>query len=538
MIKNVFIPEHIGDYYIFAKRILSFDINKTQVHATQVYLHGKKIRIEKFLEEKIEPGPATTYEERTANAIKRVVAQADPIDAVYAAINSSVIVFKEITLPFIDHEKIKMVINFEIEPLLPFSLASAVVDFIVTKQHVEEKSSDILVAAVQNEQLSQYLNLFVQAGIEPECVTIDLFALYGLYKQIPEYTHETADVVLIDFDVHSTRIAYINNNQLKFIRALPKGLATIAKLIGDELHIQSSEVMENILRFGLETQQDQNYDNAITKIMTSFWNELDFTIQSFAAQLGTESMPRILLLGRGSEIKDLCPFVSNLINKSCALFSVAPLLHDHRFSLAKGAHVPRSHIVCLSAAIPSPSTANFNLRRQEFAAPDHGLFNTQVIMASGLLFMICVAVLSSTLWRLHVLKRTYRTSNTQAVKAVKSQFTNLGGSLLKDVVSNAKKQLEKDEQVVAFMDPTKPTPLAYLLELTNRVALDKQSIGLTLERITIDSTTMNLKGKVKGYAELKLFDRDLKQSKYFEYDRLDTNEFDLDIRLKQLAEES
>lgn len=531
MIKNVFIPEHIGDYYIFAKRILSFDINRTQVHAAQVYLHGKKIRIEKFLEEKIEPGTPTTYQERTVQAIKRVVAQADQCNAVYAALNSSVVVFKEIKLPFLEHEKIKMVINFEIEPLLPFPLSSAVIDFIITKQNIEEKTSDILVAAVQNEQVAQLLNLFEQAGISPECITVDLFALYGLYKRIPEYMHETGDVVLVDFDLHSTRIAYMNNNQIKFIRALTKGLATVAKSVGDELHIQSVEAMEHIMRFGLEHHEDQNYNNVITKVMTTFWSEIDFTIRSFAAQVGQESMPRILLLGRGSEIKDLCHFISTLTNKSCSLFAVASLLHDSQISLSKGTHVPRSHIICLSAAIPSPVTADFNMRRQEFTADDHGLFNKQVVTSIGLFGFICLAVLFSTFWRLHVLKRDLQSSNLQAVSALKAEFPNLSGGQLKNVVQNAKEQLEKDEQAIAFMDPACPTVLAYLFELTTKI--DKQAVGLTLERVTIEGNKMNIKGKVKGWNELKILDHDLRQSKYFDYDRLDTIEFDLDIRLKK-----
>jgi hypothetical protein len=165
-----------------------------------------------------------------------------------------------------------------------------------------------------------------------------------------------------------------------------------------------------------------------------------------------------------------------------------------------------------------------------------GLFSNQVIVGLVLLGLICVSVLGSTFWRLHVLKRDYKNSSVQAVKALKSQFgSGLGGIVLKDVVKNAKKQLEKDENFIAFMDPSRPTILDYLLDLTN--SIDKQAVGLTIESLTIEGTTMNLKGKVKGFPELKIFERDLRQSKYFEFDRIDNYEFDLNIRLK-VAEES
>ena len=53
-----------------------------------------------------------------------------------------------------------MVVNFEVEPLLPFATDDAVIDFIITKQNVAEKSSELLVTAVQKQYITQHLQLF------------------------------------------------------------------------------------------------------------------------------------------------------------------------------------------------------------------------------------------------------------------------------------------------------------------------------------------------------------------------------------------
>lgn len=530
MIKNIFIPESIGDYYLFPKRILSFDIGRTQVHAVQVYLNGRTMRIEKFLEEKIEPGPATTIADRTVQAIKNVIAHSDQYHAVYAAINSSVVIFKELSLPFLEYEKIKMVLNYEVEPLLPFPIANAVIDFIITKQNAEEKSSSVLVAAVLKEQLAQYLSLFGQAGVDPQVVTVDLFALYGLYRTIPEYMHETQDVALIDFDVHSTRIAFITNGQLKFIRTLPKGLINIAKSVSDELKIQPSEAMEQIMRFGLEHQEDSAYNAVMIRVLTTFWSEIDFTIRSFEAQLRHETLTKLLLLGRGSEIKDICRFITTLVNKPCALFSVVSLLQDSKIIVQSGNHIPRSHVICMSSVLPSKITNRFNLLSGDFTPADKGLFNKQTIVAGSLLFLILGTLLFSTFWRLHSLKSELRASNAEAVKALKDHFKGLSGSILKGVVSDARNQLNKEEQAVSFMDPTRPSMLEYLLELTNRI--DKQETGITVDSIAIEGDILRLKAKVPDFPKLKILEKNLHDSKMFKFNPIDTIDFDLEIHLE------
>ncbi len=98
---------------------------------------------------------------------------------------------------------------------MPFSLQDAVIDCIITKENSEEKSSEILVAAVQNQVIAQHLALFEAAGAQPEKVTIDMFALYGLYTKIPSYAQQKNGIVLLEIEPQTTRMAYIYNGQLQ-----------------------------------------------------------------------------------------------------------------------------------------------------------------------------------------------------------------------------------------------------------------------------------------------------------------------------------
>lgn len=102
-----------------------------------------------------------------------------------------------------------MILDFEIESMLPFSIHEAVVDFIITSVDKKSGTSQILVAAVRSQDLQDQLDMYLKAGIDPTSITIDLFAYYSLYQQIPEYKSLPHATALVELGAHATRIVFL-----------------------------------------------------------------------------------------------------------------------------------------------------------------------------------------------------------------------------------------------------------------------------------------------------------------------------------------
>lgn len=109
MIKNIFIPEKLGSQYLFPQRIVGFDIGKIHVTATQILLKGTTTTIEKCITLPLEVN-SVPYEERVSKAIALILEQVDPYDALHTSIPSSLVIFKELKLPFLAPHKIRMVV--------------------------------------------------------------------------------------------------------------------------------------------------------------------------------------------------------------------------------------------------------------------------------------------------------------------------------------------------------------------------------------------------------------------------------------------
>jgi type IV pilus assembly protein PilM len=518
MIKNILLPEKIGSYYLFPKRIVGIDIGKADITATVIRANGSSLTIEQTIEMPLETSNGNDTTERTVATLKQMMGQVGKVQEVRTALPSSVVIFKELKLPFISYDKIKLIVNFEVEPLLPFSLQDAVIDFIITKQNIEEQSSQVLVAAVQKQHVTKHLELLALADITPDVVTVDLFALYALYQAIPEYEQSHATSVVIDLGLSATRIIYIDNGQLRLIRTLSKGMIHLAKSVSDTLGITVGQAMEHIMRFGITTTDWPEYGHAITKSCTAFWQEIRFTLTSFTLHGSPEqSIKKLVLLGPGAQLKGLCPFVSELMTIPCEIFETQKINTIHHVHSKNKQMLPQSCIMSTSIALPLPLIEFFNLRRGELAASNRGLLYVQSITTAVLTLLLLGTLATYSYLQTSRLEKEIASSEEQAIEALKENFKNSVSediTELDEALQRAQEELAREEKTwFAFSSQSPALFLKYLLELTNHV--DKESLELALEKITITDGVMTLKGRVKDFPSLTTLVRELEQSKLF-----------------------
>jgi type IV pilus assembly protein PilM len=538
MIRNLFLPDRVKGYYLFGTRIIGFDIAKTAVRATQIYCKGKEIVIEKCFEIPIQASTSSTeYQERAAIAIKNILEQAR-YNIIVSSLSSSQAIFKELKLPFLGLDTIKKVIGFEVEPLLPFSLNDAVIDCIITKENKEEKSSEVLVGAVQNQYVAQHLALFEAAGVQPEQVTIDLFALYGLYKMIPAYANQKGGIVLLEIESQSTRMAYIYDGQLRFIRTLSKGLLDQAKSVSSVLRISEQEALEHIIRYGLESADNEGYIGAIKQAFTTSFNDVMFTLQSFVSQAKpVQSINKIIIFGTSASIKGLPELITDLSHIKCEIFHINTLIHNG-FGISAKSSIPQTNIVSLATALPNTSTSTFNLRKREFALSNAQLFMRQFIIAAALAGLIIGSLLGMVIWQIRKLQREVYQSEQEIIGALKEKVKKIPEDVngLDETIDAAKSEVNREEKMwSAFSSAAHPNFLKYLLELTNKI--DKQSLGFELDSLKITADTIVMKASVRDFDELATLRRDLAESKSFEHIErvLDPKNFTMTIRLAKKA---
>lgn len=531
MIKNVFIPEKIGNNYLFPKRVLAFELTKTSVYATQILFKGATTTIEKFLQETFENNNGSTYETKASAAIRKLVEQADSIDEFRLAISSSQLIYKSIKLPFVNREKIELVIGYEIEQLLPFSTDNAVIDFVITSENTQDSSSQVIAAAAPKTYIKNQLDIFEMAGIDPAIITVDMFALYGLYTILPKYASLPGGTVLLDLGTYETRVALIVNNQLRSIRTINKGISDFAKQVAQDLKISVPDALDQIIRFGLQRPDSPTYSQALLDSVNSLTKELSFTLTSFSSQSSDISINRMYLLGLGATIPDIATAISNNLRIDTHLFDCNELLLKTGYSSKIKSSVPYTHIISLATALDTFITQDVNLRKNDLATDESKHSNRALLITAGLGLAVLLSVIGSMLWQTRTWSSELYNSNKEAVTALQDAFKiDADTTDLETVIDDARRELQEKEKLWFSLGSSRMSFLKYLMELTT--ALDKDMLGLRIEKLTLNHDSLQLRASVKNFDALQIMMRDLKKSKLLnDFKPLDETNFTLDIKL-------
>jgi type IV pilus assembly protein PilM len=539
IIKNVFLPEKIGTYYLFSKYIVGITIGRTSIIATKSRVRGKTITIEHVIEEKIETASSEESDfERITKALKNIFAAIGAYDEIHTVLPSSLVLFKELTLPFISREKIGMVIGFEIEPLLPFALRNAVIDFVITKQRPENQSSEVIVTAVQKQHIIEHLRLFEAIEAKPSVITVDAISLYSLYTIIPSYVHLEGGVALIDIGLYYTRITLIKDKQLKMIRTLPKGVIALTKKVAHDSNITPQEAIEQLIRFGLESENDMNRQSMETTFDT-LWDDIAFTLQSFSAQfLQRAPFTKAIILGEGSLINGLISSCSQKLKIPCEEFRTQTLQEVPSLIIKNDVSITPTSIISISATIPSELTVQYNLENKEFIPQSYTTLIAQISIALICTVSIFATLISHYKIQTNRLKKELYASEQEALVTLKKAFKNLEDERkLNDAIDAAEEEIKKQKETwFAFSSQSRSSFLQYLLELHSRI--DVKSTGIEMEQLSFGDSELILKARVKDYEALKILERELAQSPLFSYIEPQENlQFTMKITLAQSTEE-
>ncbi|MBT3455926.1 pilus assembly protein PilM [bacterium] len=539
MIKNILVPERIGQYNIFPKRVLGFYVGKTRVSAAQIHISGKNTIIEKLFSETISPGTTATHDQRVSKAIKNILSHASPYDEIRATISSASVLFKEVSFPFSNPKKIQMVLEYEIESFIPFPTENALADFIITK--TEQNNTSIMTAVVQKNQVSNLMSLFKNAGATPSVISVDMFDLYSLYMQIPEYKEANKTTVILDLGFSETKLAYILDGKLQLIRTIPKGILSIAKEFAKKEKLELNDAIEFTLRFGIETCDKPKQTKALQEIFKTFWQTIGLTIESFVTQKKEcKKVQQVLVIGEGADIKGVISFTQKELNVETKLFNAQLLAKDKRFSIAKHKHISQVNIKSLAIALETPITDKFSLRKKEFFPGHTSLIIKQVTTTTILILSILAIFFYHTHKQINRLQKVLDDSKREVVATLSKEFkVSKSDKTFKKIVKFAKEEVIKDRNIwFAFSGQTKTSFLKYLIALSD--AIDRDGLGLELEKMVMTNDKITLTGKVRehDFEALQILEEELEKTKLFhQIGRPQDTQFSIDLEIVKKDEE-
>lgn len=516
MIANIFLPESYGSYFFIPRRIAAVMITNSSIRIAVIRAARTQRFIEQLLEEPIEQDLATPFAERVSFVLQKMLLQVPSSARIMVVVPGSQVIFKMITVPRMSLEKIKLIVPFEVEGLLPFSWTNASIDCIITYEDIHENKAHVLVMATTKAVLEEQKSYFVATGRTIEIVTTSATALCGLSQDLPQFFDEERPVVTLCIDQLETIIVLAYKARIIALRVVAQGLFDI--LAGEEF---KRPVFHDFMR------------NVIT------------TASNFLEQFGyTGLVPKLIVCGIGSEHKEFCEAVLEEWNIVCELLPVNKILHTG--TIISNQSMTNAFLLPIAAGLPHALTDDVNLDR---ALEEKSIHQRILWQLGGSLVLIVLILGTFFLTRSVVLRRmkaSFEGTSQEMVLLLEKHIEKLKGKLKGKSLDTAMKladtEIANNNIWFSLASSNRFAALRVLLELSKR--LNREKLGLELRRLDFEYAPQEerekliLEGKVRDDKAVIDFEQSLRDSSMFSLpESLQKPEFRVDLKLNLKPEE-
>lgn len=453
MIRELFFPRTIKNKLLFAENIVGISIDGLTISMAHIHCSRNSQKIIALEQFAINSGDPKTYNQRLGAALKKIPSSLPKRPTIRVNYPSSKVVLKQITVPFLETEKIRMVVEYEIESSIPFSLEHALIDFIILEQSEVKESSVILVAAAQLEEVKKYTDLFIKAGMEPHAITIDMFGCADLFNRIPAYEKMNGDSALIDIGSTSTRITLLSKKNLVTARTINLG----------------------------NTANDDDY--------TKLFEEISFTLNSFDVKREEPlSIKHLFYIGNTELFDHFAAYSKESLHLECHQFATEKIA-DAPGVKVKATAKPSwlAYTRALGIALPSSRTNEFTLRRKEIAYPIKPMMSRQIFTAVGLLILLFGALGTKGYLDVRELNQRIERHKKQEVqrmrKLLPAGHPGKKKAGIKQLIRATEEYVQEQEEIWAPFSQQRLRPTETLQELC--MIFNRKKYDLTIDEVLI-----------------------------------------------------
>lgn len=202
-----------------SKKLLAIDWDRRNLRLVLVRPRGDGIELLKAISVPIPPGLAMDEAESLGAFVREAMRQARMgVKRAMVSIPRDQVVLNTLNVPPSTAEELPSIVQLQIVKELPFAADQATLDFAVSGGFDPKEASNVLVAAVRNEQLDFYRKVAHEAGLKVERIGLRPHAnLIAVLTKAPELQDQS--LLLVEVGPHLTEIDIIRKGALAFSRA-------------------------------------------------------------------------------------------------------------------------------------------------------------------------------------------------------------------------------------------------------------------------------------------------------------------------------
>ncbi len=410
------------------------------------------------------------------------------------------VMFRHISLPFRDENRIRKTLYFELEPLLPVPVEEVVAD------HLPLPDDGLLAAAVEKVKIRQILTA-VETHLAPVAVVDIAPAVLAL--PLLEQKALTGSGLVLDVGASSTCAVFYEKNALTQIRSFAFGGDMITGALAQDLSCGSEEAEQIKINAAYGVKNDRALA-ACREFCVSLANTVEFMRINETLH---DAPDRIFLTGGGSLFKELGEELGRTFGLPVEALDSARFGRMEIDETLRERFLPPVMSTALAAVKRAvASRRSFNFRKGEFAAGNiGGDLRKQLRWGAVVTAVIFVLAAADLILDYSLQARQAADLKNSISQIFKKHFPP--STVMVDPVSQLQKKLAEDKKLFGMEDGG---PGVTAVELLKEIsALISPAFDVVLTHMHYENNIILLKGEAKKVDDVTRVKNELLKSKTF-----------------------
>ncbi len=246
--------------------------------------------------------------------IQSLVDEIDPkIKDVVVSVSGYGVITDKFTIDKKSGSEAEQSILFEAEQRSPFDVDDVSLDHHEIKVDEDTKKAEILLVAARKEFLNSYIELILDAGLQPAIVDIDAFAMLNAYEFNYEIDPDRV-TVLVNLGHDVTNVLYLTEGLYHSTRDISSGTRDIYNAIQKEFRL-NAELASKAIKGEMKESIDQDMLKAtIISSTEELISGIEMAFSYFKTQAKLDKIDWMVLSGGGALVPYLPEFLQSKLN--------------------------------------------------------------------------------------------------------------------------------------------------------------------------------------------------------------------------------
>jgi len=327
----------------FSKSIVGLDIGTSSVKIIQLKPVGNQWKLVsmgmvELPKESLENKNPESQKSFLVESVKQVFKESGiKIKKCVTSLSGDSVIIRYVKLPFMTPEELKGAISREAEQYIPLNIDQVVLDFQILGESQEDgqRKIDVLLVAAKVDVVDQHLLLLKSAGLSPQVVDVDAFALQNAYE-INQLEPNEETVALINMGASLTTINILEGTNTRFTRDIPVAGNDFTKEIQKEFNLKFGEAEELKRSHGAISMEEDDFNlstvshkddrvlrmsDVMTPVLNKLLGEIRRSFDYYETQARKKTVERVILLGGSARLKNVNRFLANKLGIPVEHFS-------------------------------------------------------------------------------------------------------------------------------------------------------------------------------------------------------------------------